>query len=95
MAGSNIYVGVAGPSLETSAERRFFASAGGDAIGMSTIPEDIVAVQMGVRVLGFSVLTDECFPDALKPATVEEIIAVANKAEPNLTAVMKGVIEKL
>jgi len=90
-----VYAAMSGPNLETKSEYRFLRMIGADAIGMSTIPEDIVAVQMGVRVLGFSVLTDECFPDALKPATVEEIIAVANKAEPNLTAVMKGVIEKL
>ncbi|MGB9772951.1 MAG: purine-nucleoside phosphorylase [Bacteroidota bacterium] len=90
-----VYVALPGPNLETRAEYRFLRMIGGDAVGMSTVPEDIVAVQMGMRVLGFSVITDECFPDALKPATVEEIIATANEAEPKLTALMKRVIERL
>ena len=62
---------------------------------MSTVPETIVAVHMGLRVLGISIITDECFPDALQPARVEEIIAVAMEAEPRLTTVMKGVIARL
>jgi purine-nucleoside phosphorylase len=62
---------------------------------MSTVPENIVANHMGLEVLGVSIVTDECFPDALQPAKVEEIIAVANAAEPRLTAVMKGVVERL
>jgi purine-nucleoside phosphorylase len=62
---------------------------------MSTVPENIVANHMGMEVLGISIITDECFPDALKPANVQEIIAVASKAEPKLTAIMKGVVEKL
>ena len=90
-----VFVAVAGPNLETRAEYRFLRSAGADAVGMSTVPECIVANQMGISVLGFSIITDECFPDALVPAKVEEIIATANAAEPRLTAVMKGVIEKL
>jgi purine-nucleoside phosphorylase len=62
---------------------------------MSTIPENIVAVHMGMAVMGISIITDECFPDALQPANVAEIIAVAGQAEPKLTAIMKGVVERL
>jgi len=90
-----VFVAVPGPNLETRAEYRFLRLIGADAVGMSTVPENIVANHMGLQVLGFSIITDECFPDALQPANVEEIIAVAAKAEPNLTLVMKGVIEKL
>jgi purine-nucleoside phosphorylase len=90
-----VFVAVSGPNLETRAEYRFLRMIGADAVGMSTVPEDIVAVHMGMRVLGFSIITDECFPDALKPAKVEEIIAVANATEPKLTAIMRGVVERL
>jgi len=90
-----VYAAVTGPNLETRAEYRFLRGIGADAIGMSTIPEDIVAVHMGMKVLGFSIITDECFPDALKPVTVEEIIAVANNTEPRLTKLMKEVVRRL
>lgn len=90
-----VFVAVPGPNLETRAEYRFLRFIGADAVGMSTVPEDIVANHMGIRVLGFSIITDECFPDALQPANVEEIIAVAGKTEPQLTAIMKGVVERL
>jgi len=90
-----VFVAVAGPNLETRAEYRFLRGIGADAVGMSTVPETIVAVHMGMRVLGMSIITDECFPDSLQPANVQEIIAVAGKAEPRLTAVMKGVVERL
>lgn len=90
-----VFVAVPGPNLETRAEYRFLRYIGADAVGMSTVPEDIVAVHMGLRVLGFSIITDECFPDALQPADVDEIIAVAAETEPKLTAIMKGVVEKL
>ena len=90
-----VFVAVPGPNLETRAEYRFLRFIGADAVGMSTVPEVIVAVHMGIEVLGFSIITDECFPDALQPANVEEIIAVAVKTEPKLTAIMKGVVEKL
>ena len=89
------FIAVAGPNLETRAEYRFLRATGADAVGMSTVPEDIVAVHMGMEVLGISVITDECFPEALKPVNVEEIIAVANKAEPKLTKIMKEVVAKL
>jgi purine-nucleoside phosphorylase len=88
-------VAVPGPSLETRAEYRFLRLIGADAVGMSTVPETIVAVHMGLQVLGISIITDECFPDALQVASVEEIIAVAMEAEPRLTAVMKGIISRL
>jgi purine-nucleoside phosphorylase len=90
-----VFVAVSGPNLETRAEYRFLRLIGADAVGMSTVPENIVANHMGIRVLGFSIITDECFPDALQPANVQEIIQVAADTEPKLTAIMKGVIERL
>jgi len=90
-----VYVAMQGPSLETKAEYRFLRAIGADAVGMSTVPEDIVAVHMGMKVLGFSILTDECFPDALKPALLEEILKVATKAEPKMTAIMKEVVKRM
>lgn len=90
-----VYVAVPGPNLETKAEYRFLRGIGADVVGMSTIPENIVANHMGIKVLGISVITDECFPDALKPAKVEEIIAAAMEAEPKMTLIMKEVINRL
>jgi purine-nucleoside phosphorylase len=90
-----VYVAMTGPNLETAAEYRFLRIIGADAVGMSTIPETIVANHMGVKVLGISIITDECFPDALKPTNVDEIIAVANKAEPKLTKIMKEVVRRI
>jgi purine-nucleoside phosphorylase len=90
-----VFVAVPGPNLETKAEYRFLRFIGADAVGMSTVPENIVAVHMGMKVLGFSIITDECFPDALKPANVKEIIAVAKKAEPKLTKIMKEVVKRI
>jgi purine-nucleoside phosphorylase len=90
-----VYVAVAGPNLETRAEYRFLRTIGADVVGMSTIPEVIAATHAGIKVFGLSVVTDECFPDALKPANIEEIIETAAKAEPQLTYIMKTLIEKL
>jgi purine-nucleoside phosphorylase len=90
-----VYVAMPGPNLETRAEYRFLRIIGADAVGMSTVPEDIVAVHMGMKVLGFSILTDECFPDALKPALLEEILKVAMKAEPKMTSIMKEVVKRI
>ena len=90
-----VYVAVPGPNLETKAEYRFLRSTGADVVGMSTIPENIVANHMGMKVLGFSIVTDECFPEALKPVNVEEIIATAMSAEPKMTLLMKEVITRL
>jgi purine-nucleoside phosphorylase len=90
-----VYVAMQGPNLETAAEYRFLRTIGADAVGMSTVPEDIVAVHMGMRVLGFSILTDECFPDSLKPTSLKEVLAVAKDAEPRMMAVMREVIKRL
>ena len=90
-----VYAAVTGPNLETRAEYRMLRSAGADVVGMSTVPEVIVAIHSGMRVLGISILTDRCLPDALEPATVEEIIAVASRAEPQLTRLVRGVLERL
>jgi purine-nucleoside phosphorylase len=90
-----VFVAVQGPNLETRAEYRFLHNIGADAVGMSTVPENIVAVHMGMNVLGISIITDECFPDTLKPVSVDEIISVANKAEPKLTKIMKEIVKQL
>jgi purine-nucleoside phosphorylase len=90
-----VYAAVTGPNLETRAEYRFLRGIGADVVGMSTVPEVIVAVHGGMRVLGLSIITDRCLPDALEPASVEQIIAVATAAEPKLTAVVRGVVERL
>ena len=90
-----VYVAVPGPNLETKAEYKFLRTIGADVVGMSTIPENIVANHMGIKVLGISIITDECFPETLKPVNVEEIIATAQKAEPKMTLIMSEVIKKL
>jgi purine-nucleoside phosphorylase len=90
-----VYVAVAGPNLETRAEYRFLRNIGADVVGMSTIPENIVANHMGMKVLGISIVTDECFPDTLRPVDVNEIISTAMAAEPKMTTIMKEVIKKL
>ena len=92
IAHKGVFVAVAGPNLETAAEYRFLRMIGADVVGMSTVPETIVAVHAGMRVVGFSCITDMCLPDALKPANVEEIIAVAKAAEPKLTQLVRGVL---
>jgi purine-nucleoside phosphorylase len=89
-----VYVAVSGPNLETRAEYRMLRALGADVVGMSTVPEVIVAVQGGMRVLGVSIITDQCLPDALEPASVDEIIAVAGRAEPSLTTLVRGVLER-
>jgi len=90
-----VYVAVMGPSLETRAEYRMLRALGADVVGMSTVPEVITAVHLGVRVLGVSIITDQCLPDALAPTSVEQIIAVARGAEPRLAALVRGVLERL
>jgi purine-nucleoside phosphorylase len=90
-----VYVAVTGPNLETRAEYRFLRAIGADVVGMSTVPEVLVAIHSGMRVLGLSIITDMCLPDALEPATVERIIAVANKAEPKLTELVRSVLERM
>jgi len=87
-----VYVAVTGPCLETRSEYRFLRAAGADVVGMSTVPEVIVAVHAGLRSLGFAIVTDECFPDALHPVNIEEIIAAANTAAPKLEKIIARVI---
>ncbi len=88
-----VYVAVAGPNLETRAEYRFLRTIGADVVGMSTVPEVIVAVHGGMKVLGLSVITDACLPDALQPVNIQEILRIAAEAEPKLTLLMKRVVE--
>ncbi len=90
-----VYVAVQGPNLETRAEYRFLRGLGADVVGMSTVPEVIVARHGGMRVLGLSIITDLCLPDALEPASLAQILSVARTAEPKLTAVVQGVIARL
>ncbi len=90
-----VYVAVSGPNLETRAEYRFLRQIGGDVVGMSTVPEVITAVHMGMKVLGISVITDECFPDSLKAVEMKEILEAADMAEPKMTSVIMGVLEHL
>jgi len=90
-----VYVAVAGPNLETGAEYRFLRTIGADTVGMSSVPECLAAVHGGMRVIGMSVITDACFPDALHPANVEEIIKVANAAQPNLEALVTGFLSRV
>ncbi len=90
-----VYVAVTGPSLETRAEYRFLRLIGGDVVGMSTVPEVIVALHAGMRVLGISIISDLCLPDALEPVTVEEIIQIASEAEPKLTSLIRGVVARV
>ena len=92
VAHQGVFVAVAGPNLETRAEYRFLRTIGADVVGMSTVPETIVAVHSGMRVVGFSVITDMCLPDALQEANVEEIIRIANEAAPKLTKLVSGVL---
>ncbi|MCS7305899.1 MAG: purine-nucleoside phosphorylase [Thermoguttaceae bacterium] len=95
VAHKGVYVAVLGPNLETRAEYRFLRLIGADVVGMSTVPEVIVAVQSGMRVLGLSVVTDMCLPDALKPAVIEEILQTAHQAEPKLRKIVLGVLAHL
>lgn len=90
-----VYVAVPGPNLETKAEYRFLKNAGADVVGMSTIPECIVANHMGMKVFGISIITDECFPDNLKPVSLEEIIEVAKNAEPKMTSLFVELIKRI
>jgi purine-nucleoside phosphorylase len=94
VARRGVYVAVVGPNLETRAEYRFLRGIGADVVGMSTVPEVLVAVHSGLKVLGFSIVTDMCLPDALQPVKIEEIIAVANEAEAKLRHVVRGVLER-
>ena len=90
-----IYAAMTGPSLETRAEYRMLKLLGADAIGMSTVPEVIAAVHAGIEVLGLSVVTDACLPDALEPADINKIIAIANNAEPVLVTLIRKTLAAL
>jgi len=87
------YVAVPGPNLETRAEYRMLRTIGADVVGMSTVPEVIVANHEGMRVLGVSIITDQCLPDALEPADISRIIATAGRAEPSLTKLIRRTVE--
>ena len=87
-----VFVAVAGPNLETRAEYRFLRMIGADAVGMSTVPEVLVAIHSGMRVVGLSIVTDMCLPDALRPADLPRIIAIANAAEPKLRRLVRGIL---
>ncbi len=90
-----VFVAVAGPNLETRAEYRFLRALGADVVGMSLIPENLVAVHAGMRCLALSVVTDMCLPDALHPANIEDILAVAARTEPHLTRLIERVVAAL
>lgn len=90
-----VYAAVAGPNLETRAEYRFLRTIGADVVGMSTVPETIVARHMGMDVLGLSIVTDECFPDALEPVTLQDVLAAAAIAEPVLTDLITHVLPRI
>ena len=90
-----IYCSLRGPTLETKAEYRMIRKMGADVVGMSTIPEALVSSAGDMSVLGFSIVTDVGFPDSLKPATLKEILEIAAEAEPNLTLLMKKIVEKI
>jgi len=90
-----VYVAVTGPNLETKAEYKYLRIIGGDAVGMSTVPEVIVANHISLPVFAISVLTDEGFPEVLKPVSIEEILAVAYEAEPKMTLILKELIAGL
>ena len=90
-----VYVAVLGPNLETRAEYRFLRGIGADVVGMSTVPEVLVAVHCGMKILGLSIITDMALPDALVPGDVAEIIATANAAEPKLTKIVCSIVSQL
>ncbi|MBC3845287.1 purine-nucleoside phosphorylase [Winogradskyella echinorum] len=90
-----VYASVVGPQLETRAEYRMLKTIGADAVGMSTVPEIIVANHLGLKAAAVSVLTDECDPDNLKPVDIAEIIAMAGKAEPDMITLFKELIKSI
>jgi purine-nucleoside phosphorylase len=90
-----VYVAVPGPNLETRSEYRMLRMMGADVVGMSTVPEVIVAVHAGMRTLGISIITDQCLPDALEPADIGRIIATAGRAEPSLTRLIVKLAERV
>lgn len=94
-AHKGVLVAVPGPNLETRAEYRMLRGFGADIVGMSTVPEVIVAAHGGLRAMGFSVVTDLCLPDALEPVEIEKIIAVANEGGEKLARLIPAVLSRL
>ncbi len=90
-----VYVGLQGPNLETKAEYKYLRSIGADAVGMSTVPEVIVARHMELPVFALSAITDLCSPGNVKKITLQEVIAAATKAEPGITLIFQGLIARL
>jgi len=90
-----VYLACTGPNLETRAEYRMMQVMGADVVGMSTVPEVIVAVHCGLKVLGLSIITDKCMPDALEPVNIDKIIATANSTEPKLTKIVRDCIAQM
>jgi len=90
-----VYVALTGPSLETRAEYRFLRLIGADAVGMSTVPEVIVARHMNMEVFGLSIITDECFPDALQPLSLEDVLEAARQAEPKMTRLITELVARM
>jgi purine-nucleoside phosphorylase len=90
-----VYVAVPGPNLETRAEYRMLRAMGADVVGMSTVPEVIVASHAGMGTVGISIITDQCLPDALEPANIDRIIQTAKRAEPSLTRLIARLVERL
>ena len=90
-----VYVAVQGPSLETRAEYRMLRALGADVVGMSTVPEVLAARHAGMRVLAVSIVTDQCLPDALEEARIEDILGVADRAQPHLITLLRGVVAEL
>ena len=89
-----VYVALTGPNLETRAEYRFLRTIGADVVGMSTVPEVLVGVHAGFRIMGLSIVTDVCIPETLKPVNVEQIIAVAKEAEPRMALLLRRFIQR-
>ncbi|MDA0682975.1 MAG: purine-nucleoside phosphorylase [Bacteroidetes bacterium] len=90
-----VYISVVGPNLETRAEYRMLHKMGADVVGMSTVPEVIVANHMGVQVVAFSVITDECFPDTLQPISIEDVLAAAARASDPLSKMLKALLPRI
>ena len=90
-----VYIALTGPNLETRAEYRFLRQIGGDVVGMSTVPEVIVAAHMGMKALAFSIISNVCLPDALKAVSIEEIVATAAEGERKLRKVVLGLLHDL
>jgi len=90
-----VFAAVAGPNLETAAEYRFLRHAGADVVGMSLVPENIVAIHGGLRVLAFNIVTDACLPDALHPVDLASVLAVANRTAPALSRLVTEIVRRL